>query len=61
MKTSTLFDANHEEKCNLANFEWMYHKVYEKMALPGIKIKMHETHLWQYETAQNRIANSSVS
>jgi hypothetical protein len=46
MKTSTLFDANHEEKCNLANFEWMYHKVYEKMALPGIKIKMHETHLW---------------
>jgi hypothetical protein len=42
MKTSTRFDANHDEWCNVANFKWMYHECYEKMVESRIAIKMPE-------------------
>jgi hypothetical protein len=38
-KTSTHFDANREEWCNVANFEQMYHECYEKMVESKIAIK----------------------
>ncbi len=42
MKTSTRFDANREEWCNMANFEQMYYECYEKMVESKIAIKRAE-------------------
>jgi hypothetical protein len=41
-KISTRFDANCEERCNVANFEQMYHECCEKMVESKIAIKTAE-------------------
>ncbi len=41
-KTSTCFDSNQEEWCNVTNVEQMYHSCYEKMVESGIAFKMSE-------------------
>ncbi len=41
-KTSTRFDANREEWCNVRNFERMYEECYEKMVESGVAFKTPE-------------------